>query len=57
VTGDDLDELAENIRILVREELETAHRLGGHPEPVPECPVCEAHRTGGTGVGHRPSGK
>lgn len=40
----DLDEVAENIRILVREELETQHWLEGHPEPVPDCPVCESHR-------------
>jgi DNA-binding helix-hairpin-helix protein with protein kinase domain len=44
--GDDLDEVAENIRILVREELEMGHRLVGHPEPVADCPVCEAHRSG-----------
>gem|GEM_PF-3392882 len=41
---DPIDDAAENIRILVREELETQHRLDGHPEPVPECPVCESHR-------------
>ncbi len=39
----DLDEVAENIRILVREELETQHWLEGHSEPVPDCPVCESH--------------
>jgi hypothetical protein len=44
---EDLDEVAENIRILVREELETGHRLEGHPAGVADCPVCEAHRGGG----------
>jgi hypothetical protein len=44
---EDLDEVAENIRILVREELETGHRLEGHPAAVADCPVCEAHRAGG----------
>jgi hypothetical protein len=42
----DLDEVEENIRILVREELETGHWLDGHPRPVSECPVCQA-RAGG----------
>ena len=44
VTDDHLDELTENIRILVHAELETGHRLVGHPERVPECPVCASRR-------------
>lgn len=44
MSENELDEVAENIRILVREELETGHWLEGHPDPVSSCPVCEAHR-------------
>jgi hypothetical protein len=46
VSDEDLDEVAENIRILVREELETQHRLEGHPQAVADCPVCAAHGGG-----------
>lgn len=42
---DDLEELEENLRVLIREELETQHRLVGHGEPVADCPVCRAHRS------------
>ena len=45
MSKNDLDELAENIGILVREELEAWHWLAGHPQPVAECPVCRAHRS------------
>jgi hypothetical protein len=41
----DLDEAEENIRILIAEELELQHRLEGHRSPVPDCPVCRAHRS------------
>ena len=41
---DELEEVAENVRILIREELETQHRFEGHAEPLDECPVCRAHR-------------
>ena len=41
---DELEEVAENVRILIREELETQHWLEGHPTPVEDCPVCRAHR-------------
>ena len=44
MAADDLEEVEENLRILVHEEMETQHRLEGHPEPVAECPVCRAHR-------------
>lgn len=40
----DLEEVEENLRVLIREELETQHRIDGHPTPVDECPVCQAHR-------------
>ena len=48
---DDLDEVAENIAVLIQAELETQHRLGGHPTPLDECPVCRAHAVS---VGRRP---
>ena len=38
-----LDEVAANVRVLIREEMEVQHRLGQHPSPVGECPVCRAH--------------
>lgn len=44
MAADHLEEVEENLRILIREELETRHRLEDHPEPVAECPVCRAHR-------------
>ncbi len=47
---DELDEVAENIRILVREELETHHRLGAHPVPVTDCPVCRFYASAGSGL-------
>ncbi len=43
VTDDALDEVSENIQILIREEMEVQHRLGDHPTPVAECPVCRSH--------------
>ena len=42
---DELEEVAENVRILIREELETHHRFEGHPTPLEECPICQAHRS------------
>lgn len=42
---DQVDEVAANLRILIAEELDVQHRLGGHPVPVPDCPVCRAHAT------------
>jgi len=35
-----LDEVAANVSILIAEEMEVQHRLGGHPTPVAECPLC-----------------
>ena len=35
--------VAANIQVLIRAELETQHRFGGHPTPVDECPLCRAH--------------
>jgi hypothetical protein len=40
VDDDDLEEVAANVGILIRAELEVAHRLGGHPTPVDDCPRC-----------------
>lgn len=40
----DLEEVEENVRILLREELDTQHWLDGHPRPVPDCPVCRSHQ-------------
>jgi len=37
---DELEEVAANVMVLIREELDVRHRLGGHPVPVPECPLC-----------------
>ncbi|HVL05631.1 MAG TPA: hypothetical protein VM388_06560 [Acidimicrobiales bacterium] len=37
---DVLDEVAINVSILIAEELEVHHRLGAHPTPVAECPMC-----------------
>ena len=45
MASDDLEDLEENIRLLIREELETQHWLEGHSQPMPECPVCRAHNT------------
>ena len=44
---DELEEVAENVRILIREELETQHWLEGHTSSVPECPVCRSHEVVG----------
>jgi hypothetical protein len=38
--NDELEEVAANVRILVRAELEAQHRLGYHDAPAEECPVC-----------------
>ena len=35
-----LDEVAANVSILIAEEMEVQHRLGGHPVPVPDCWIC-----------------
>jgi hypothetical protein len=35
-----LDEVTANVAILIAEEMEVRHRLGGHPVPVPDCPIC-----------------
>ena len=43
VSSDELEEVAANIAILIREELETQHLLEGHPTPVDDCPRC--HRS------------
>jgi hypothetical protein len=43
MSEDQLEEVAANVRVLIREEMEVQHRLGAHPAPVPDCPVCRAH--------------
>lgn len=54
--GDDaLDDLAENIRVLIAEELRTQHRLGDHQVPVEECPACRAHAASAASAGQVPT--
>ena len=43
VQNDELEAVAENVRILISGELEAQHRLEGHAVAVPACPVCRAH--------------
>ena len=40
---DDFEEVEENIRILIAEELEVQHRLEGHREVIHACPICRSH--------------
>ena len=40
---DELDEVAATVGVLIREEMEVQHRLGGHPVPVVDCASC-GHR-------------
>ncbi len=40
---DDLDDVEANVRVLIREEMDVQHRLGEHPTPAQDCPVCRAH--------------
>jgi len=42
MTEDALDEVAAVVEILIREEMEVQHRLGDHPTPAQECPLCRA---------------
>lgn len=35
-----LDEVAANVSVLIAEEMDVQHRLGGHPVPVPDCSIC-----------------
>ena len=42
MTEDQIEEVAANVSLLIREELEVQHRLEGHPSPVADCPVCRA---------------
>ncbi len=37
---EDLDEVAANVNVLIQEELDVQHRLGGHPAPVEDCALC-----------------
>jgi hypothetical protein len=47
---DELDEVAANIDVLIRAELETQHQLDGHPTRVAECPACRGRRLAGRGA-------
>lgn len=42
---DELDELAATVDVLIREEMEVQHRLGGHPVPAPDCALCAPRLT------------
>ena len=37
---DVLEEIAANVSILIAEEMQIQHRLGGHPMPVADCKLC-----------------
>ena len=37
---DELDEVAANVKVLIEEELDVGHRLGGHPALVEDCALC-----------------
>jgi hypothetical protein len=45
MADDALDDAFANVLVLIREELDVRHRLGGHPAPVPECPLCRSRAT------------
>ena len=40
---DELEEVAANVKVLIREEMDIHHRLGEHLTPAPDCPVCRSH--------------
>ncbi|HEV2760459.1 MAG TPA: hypothetical protein VGV86_12910 [Acidimicrobiales bacterium] len=40
MTEDELDDVAANVKVLIQEELEVQHRLGGHPVPAEDCALC-----------------
>jgi hypothetical protein len=37
---DALEEAAINIQLLITEEMSVQHRLGAHPVPAQDCPLC-----------------
>ncbi len=39
----ELQDVEENIRILMVQELEVQHRLEGHGRMIADCPVCRSH--------------
>jgi hypothetical protein len=43
MSEDELEEVAANVRVLIREEMEVQHRLGDHLSPAQDCPLCQAH--------------
>jgi len=40
----EIEEVADNVRILIREELEAQHGLEGYPTSLDDCAVCRARR-------------
>jgi hypothetical protein len=40
MADDALDEVATNIQLLIAEEMSLQHRLGAHPVPAQDCPLC-----------------
>ncbi len=42
MSEDELEEVAANVNVLIREEMEVQHRLGEHGVPAEDCPYCGA---------------
>ena len=40
IREDDLDAVAANVKVLIEQELDVQHRLGGHPALVEDCALC-----------------
>ena len=40
MADDALEEAATNIALLIAEEMSVQHRLGAHPRPAQDCPLC-----------------
>jgi hypothetical protein len=47
MADNELDEVAATVGVLIQEEMEVQHRLGGHPVPVAECTLCGPRMTHG----------
>jgi hypothetical protein len=43
MTDKALGDVEANLAILISEELVAQHELGAHPDPVSDCPTCQAH--------------
>ena len=48
MTDDALEDVAANVEILIRTELELEHRMDGHAVRVADCPVCLSREDDGT---------